>query len=83
MLQGFVLRPGHENFVAMGVVSTKAEPRITIVPPRKRGCYFPNEFRLEMHMSVIIFKFKTKLLNMQISAILFCHIYDRLYQIGS
>ena len=26
--QGFVVRPGHENLVAMGAISTKADPDI-------------------------------------------------------
>ena len=54
-MQGFVLRPEHKNLVAMGAVSTKAEPRIAIVPPGKRGCYFQREYRLEMHRSGNIF----------------------------
>ena len=28
LLQGFVVRPGHENLVAMGAISTKADPDI-------------------------------------------------------
>lgn len=28
LIQGFVVRPGHENLVAMGAISTKADPDI-------------------------------------------------------
>ena len=48
-LQGFVIRPGHENLVAMGAVSTIAEEAIIHVPAEKRNCYFQDEYKLDMH----------------------------------
>ena len=47
--QGFLLRPGHENLVALGAVSTKSDQQITMIPPEKRGCYFPHEQKLKLH----------------------------------
>ena len=39
-LQGFVLRPGHENLIAMSAVNTIADEAIRDVPASKRNCYF-------------------------------------------
>ena len=39
-LQGFVLRPGHENLIAMSAVNTIADQAIRDVPAVKRNCYF-------------------------------------------
>ena len=39
-LQGFVLRPGHENLIAMSAVNTIADQAIRDVPATKRNCYF-------------------------------------------
>ena len=36
----FVVRPGHENLVAMTAVNTIADDAIRDVPPLKRDCYF-------------------------------------------
>jgi len=47
--KGFVVRPGHENLVAMGAISTKADPDIIGIRPEKRNCYFRHEHRLAMH----------------------------------
>ena len=38
--QGFVVRPGHENLVAMTAVNTIADEAIRDVKPEKRNCYF-------------------------------------------
>ena len=48
-LQGFVIRPGHENLVAMGAVSTIADDAIIEIPAEKRNCYFKDEYKLDMH----------------------------------
>ena len=51
--QGFVIRPGHENLVAMGAVSTIADDEIISVPAKKRNCYFQEEYKLELHRWVM------------------------------
>jgi hypothetical protein len=51
--QGFVIRPGHENLVAMGAVSTIADDEILSVPAKKRNCYFQEEYKLELHRWVM------------------------------
>ena len=47
--QGFVVRPGHENLVAMTAVNTIADEAIRDVPPEKRNCYFQDEYKLDMY----------------------------------
>ena len=44
-----MIRPGHENLVAMGAVSTIADEAIMSVPAKKRNCFFQEEYKLEMH----------------------------------
>ena len=63
--QGFVLRPGHENLIAMSAVNTIADEAIRDVSPNKRNCYFQDEFQLEMYslysQSGCIFECKMRL----------------------
>ena len=49
VLKGFVVRPGHENLVAMTAVNTIADEAIRDVPPEKRNCYFQDEYKLDMY----------------------------------
>ena len=44
-----MIRPGQENLVAMGAVSTIADEAIMSVPAKKRNCFFQEEYKLEMH----------------------------------
>merc|ERR1719350_2591913 len=47
--KGFVVRPGHENLVAMGAVSTVADENIRDIPAKTRDCFFQDEYKLELH----------------------------------
>ena len=49
VLKGFVVRPGHENLVAMTAVNTIADEAIRDVLPEKRNCYFQDEYKLDMY----------------------------------
>ena len=46
ILQGFVLRPGHENLVAMSAISTVADDAIKQIDAKDRDCYFQDEYKL-------------------------------------
>ena len=53
-LQGFVLRPGHENLVAMSAISTVADDAIKQIDAKDRDCYFQDEYKLVRRSSVLI-----------------------------
>ena len=46
---GFLIRPGKENYVALSALRIEADKKIEKINPKKRQCYFPNEYTLEMH----------------------------------
>ena len=46
---GFLVRPGHQNYVVLDAVEVKADPTIKSINPDKRNCYFADEHPLEMH----------------------------------
>ena len=54
LLQGFVLRPGHENLVAMSAISTVADDAIKQIDAKDRDCYFQDEYKLVRRRSVHI-----------------------------
>ena len=60
-----MLRPGHENLIAMSAVNTIADEAIRDVSPGKRNCYFQDEYKLEMYslysQSGCIFECKMRL----------------------
>ena len=46
---GFLIRPGRENYIALSALSVSADIGIKKTVPRKRNCFFPDEHGLDMH----------------------------------
>ena len=46
---GFLVRPGMENHVAISALEITGEDAIKTIEPKARDCYFSNENKLEMH----------------------------------
>jgi len=44
-----LIRPGRENYIAISALSIVADDDIVDINPKKRYCYFPHEYPLEMH----------------------------------
>ena len=47
--KGFLIRPGHQNYVVLDAVEVKADYAIKSIKAKKRNCYFSDEFPLRMH----------------------------------
>ena len=74
-IQAFLLRPGHENFVAIGAVTTKSEQSINEVPPHKRGCYFQDDYKLTLHRLVLHKIFEEIISSIKYQAVLTVRVY--------
>ena len=46
---GFLLRPGRENHIALSATSVVSDEGIRSIDPKKRHCYFYDEYSLELH----------------------------------
>ena len=46
---GFLIRPGHQNYVVLDALQVLADPGIKSIKPEKRKCYFSDEMPLHMH----------------------------------
>ena len=54
--KAYFIRPGHNNIIALKATSVKADPGLkNMMEPHRRICYFPDEFKLNMHRLVIVF----------------------------
>ena len=40
MQKGFLIRPGHQNYVVLDAVRVSADVEIKAVKPKSRNCYF-------------------------------------------
>ena len=49
MQKGFLIRPGHQNYVVLDAVRVSADVEIKAVKPKNRNCYFDDENPLSMH----------------------------------
>ena len=49
--RSFLIKPGHDNMIAMGAAKVSAEPNIKRYPAEKRYCYFPDENIGHLHKS--------------------------------
>ena len=47
--KGFLIRPGHQNYVILSAQQVKADPGIKSINPNNRNCYFSDERPLAMH----------------------------------
>ena len=47
--KGFLIRPGHQNYVILRALQVKSDPEIKDIKPNKRNCYFSDEQPLQMH----------------------------------
>jgi hypothetical protein len=47
--KGFLIRPGHQNYVVLDAVQVKADHAIKSIREEKRLCYFADEHPLKMH----------------------------------
>ena len=50
-MKGITVRPGFENSISVNVLDVQALDEIRKHPPTKRKCYFPDEYKLDMHKS--------------------------------
>ena len=44
-----LIRPGHENIVAINAVDVKADKDIQFINIEKRNCYFPDDKNMSFH----------------------------------
>ena len=50
-MSGITARPGFENSISVNALDVKALNQIREHSPKKRKCYFPDEYKLDMHQS--------------------------------
>ena len=48
-LSSLIARPGYENEIKVSAIHLKGLEDIRTYSPEKRKCYFPDEYKLEMH----------------------------------
>ena len=46
---GFLLKPGRENHIALSATSVVSDEGIRSIDPKKRHCYFFDEYSLKLH----------------------------------
>ena len=76
-----MVRPGHENLVAMTAVNTIADPAIRDVPPHKRNCYFQVCFDTilrEMYCTIVTTVRSSKIHTLTSQAVLLWGPSDRI-----
>ena len=49
--KSILIRPGHNNFVAMEATKVTSDPSIRSVLTHKRNCLFPDEMRMNVHQN--------------------------------
>ena len=48
-LSSLISRPGYESNIEVNAIQLEAKPEIQKYKPDRRHCYFPDEYKLEMH----------------------------------
>ena len=47
-----ILKPGHENYVAISITNITSTEEIKSIDPQKRNCLFPDEMTLKVSLTI-------------------------------